>query len=191
MIELELDGEATGLSSIIISDTDGGALPFTYYDGDDEDLTPVEGYNEHFINLQDILINAKERSKSIDEQLACQKVGFRLIHDGIAHLRIRTINQAIKNDYSLEKISKASKVFEEGGNLSELFRCEQLNIKLFRMEGDYAGALLSVDRSNELGNKMNDQKKIFISLMQKEVISILSGKASDITALLKMEKDLF
>ena len=83
-----------------------------YYDGDDEDLTPVEGYNEHFINLQDILINAKERSKSIDEQLACQKVGFRLIHDGIAHLRIRTINQAIKNDYSLEKITKAAEEME-------------------------------------------------------------------------------
>ena len=83
-----------------------------YYDDDDEDLTPVEGYNEHFINLQDILINAKERSKSIDEQLACQKVGFRLIHDGVAHMRIRTINQAIKNDYSLEKISKAAEEME-------------------------------------------------------------------------------
>lgn len=83
-----------------------------YYDGDDEDLTPVEGYNEHFINLQDILINAKERSKSIDEQLACQKVGFRVIHDGVAHMRIRTINQAIKNDYSLEKISKAAEEME-------------------------------------------------------------------------------
>ena len=33
MIELELDGEATGLSSIIISDSGGIALPFTYYDG--------------------------------------------------------------------------------------------------------------------------------------------------------------
>ena len=91
---------------------------------------------------------------------------------------------------SLEKISKASKVFEKVGNLTELFRCEQLNVKLFRMEGDYVSALQSADRSNELGNKMNDQKKIFISLMQKEVISILSGKASDITALLNMEKEI-
>ena len=89
-----------------------------YYDGDDEDLSPVEGYNEHFIDLQDILINAKERSKSIDEQLACQKVGFRLIHDGVAHLRIRTINQAIKNDYSLEKIIKAAEEMEEKTEVS-------------------------------------------------------------------------
>jgi hypothetical protein len=58
------------------------------------------------------------------------------------------------------------------------------------MEGDYVSALQSVDRSNELGNKMNDQKKIFISLMQKEVISILSSKASDIAALLNMEKEI-
>ena len=58
------------------------------------------------------------------------------------------------------------------------------------MEGDYASALLSVGRSNELGNKMNDQKKIFISSIQKEVISILSGKANDITVFLNMEKDI-
>ena len=91
---------------------------------------------------------------------------------------------------SLDKIIIASKIFEEVGNLTELFRCEQLNVKLFRMEGDYVSALQSVDRSNELGNKMNDQKKIFISLMQKEVISILSGKTSDITAFLNMGKDI-
>ena len=83
-----------------------------YNDGDDEDLTPIEGYNEHFIDLQDILINAKKRNKPVDEQLACQKVGFRLIHDGVAHLRIRAINQAIKNDYSLEKIIKAAEEME-------------------------------------------------------------------------------
>jgi hypothetical protein len=33
MIELELDGEATGLSGIIVSDSDGVALPFEYFDG--------------------------------------------------------------------------------------------------------------------------------------------------------------
>ncbi|SVD48090.1 uncharacterized protein METZ01_LOCUS400944, partial [marine metagenome] len=33
MIELELDGEATGLSDFIVSDTDGEALPFEYFDG--------------------------------------------------------------------------------------------------------------------------------------------------------------
>ena len=91
---------------------------------------------------------------------------------------------------SLEKISKASKVFEKVGNLTELFRCEQLNVKLFRMERDYVSALRSVNRSNELGNSMNDQKKIFISLIQKEVISILSSKVSDFTALLSMEKEI-
>ena len=83
------------------------------YDGDDEDLTPVEGYNEHFINLQDILINAKERSKSIDEQLACQKVGFRLIHDKVQHTRILTINRALNNDYPLEKIVEAAEKMED------------------------------------------------------------------------------
>jgi len=33
MVELALDGEATGLSGIIISDSQGLALPFEYYDG--------------------------------------------------------------------------------------------------------------------------------------------------------------
>ena len=33
MIELELDGMATGLSGIIISDPDGMALPIEYFDG--------------------------------------------------------------------------------------------------------------------------------------------------------------
>jgi tetratricopeptide (TPR) repeat protein len=91
---------------------------------------------------------------------------------------------------SLEKISKASKVFEEVENLTELFRCEQLNVKLFRMERDYVSALRSVDKSNEIGNSMNDEKKIFISLMQKEVVAMLSSKTSDMTALLKMEKEI-
>ena len=83
-----------------------------YYD-DDEDFTPIEGYNEHFINVQDILVNAKKSNKKIDEQVACQKVGFRLIHDQVPHMRIRTINQAIKNDYSLTKISEAADKMEE------------------------------------------------------------------------------
>ena len=77
-----------------------------YYD-DEEDMTPVEGYNEHFIDLQNILISAKG-TKTISERAACQKVGFRLIHDGVAHLRLRTINQAIRNDYSIEKIVNAA-----------------------------------------------------------------------------------
>ena len=33
MIELELDGDASGLSDIIISDSAGSALPFEYFDG--------------------------------------------------------------------------------------------------------------------------------------------------------------
>ena len=33
MIELDLDGETTGLSGIIISDSAGEALPFEYFDG--------------------------------------------------------------------------------------------------------------------------------------------------------------
>ena len=33
LVELELDGSATGLSGIIISDSDGQALPFEYFDG--------------------------------------------------------------------------------------------------------------------------------------------------------------
>ena len=33
MIELELDGEPTGLSGVIISDSAGEAIPFTYFDG--------------------------------------------------------------------------------------------------------------------------------------------------------------
>ena len=32
MVELELDGEATGLSEIIISDSGGILIPFEYYD---------------------------------------------------------------------------------------------------------------------------------------------------------------
>ena len=35
-----------------------------YYD-DDENFTPIEGYNEHFIDLQDILHNAKKTNKKI------------------------------------------------------------------------------------------------------------------------------
>ena len=33
MIELGLDGEATGLSAIIVSDPAGTGLPFEYFDG--------------------------------------------------------------------------------------------------------------------------------------------------------------
>ena len=83
------------------------------YYGDDENFTPIEGYNEHFIDLQDILHNAKKTNKKIKDQLACLKVGFRLIHDQVPHMRIRTINQAIKNDYSLEKIVDAAENMEE------------------------------------------------------------------------------
>ena len=83
------------------------------YYNDDEDFTPIEGYNEHFIDLQDILVNAKKSNKKIKEQLACQKVGFRLIHDQVPHMRIRTINQAIKNDYSLTKIIDAADKMED------------------------------------------------------------------------------
>ena len=35
MVELELDGDATGLSGIIISDSDGILIPFEYYNGGD------------------------------------------------------------------------------------------------------------------------------------------------------------
>ena len=40
LVELELDGSASGLSGIIISDSDGQALPFEYFDGsgDGEDV---------------------------------------------------------------------------------------------------------------------------------------------------------
>ena len=33
MIELELDGDATGLSGIIVSDASGTAIPFSYFEG--------------------------------------------------------------------------------------------------------------------------------------------------------------
>ena len=33
IVELELDGEATGLSGIVISDSNGNAIPFEYFDG--------------------------------------------------------------------------------------------------------------------------------------------------------------
>jgi hypothetical protein len=83
-----------------------------YYD-DEEDFTPIEGYNEHFIDVQDIMQSAEKNGKSVDEKVACLKVGFRLIHDQVPHMRIRTINQAIKNDYSLEKIIGAADQMEE------------------------------------------------------------------------------
>ena len=84
-----------------------------YYNGDDENLSPVDGYHEHFIDLQTTLINAKKRNKPIDEQLACQKVGFRLIHDKVQHTRILTINRALNNDYPLEKIVEAAEKMED------------------------------------------------------------------------------
>jgi len=43
MVELQLDGEATGLSGIIISDSGGQALPFEYFDGSDSGGEDVYG----------------------------------------------------------------------------------------------------------------------------------------------------
>ena len=49
MVELELDGEATGLSNIIVSDGDGVSLPFEYFDGsggsDVEGCTDMDACN--------------------------------------------------------------------------------------------------------------------------------------------------
>ena len=83
-----------------------------YYQ-DEENLSLVEGFHEHFEDLQSILKSGKNRKKSVDELTACQKVGFRLIFDRVSHMRIRAIDQAIKNDYSLEKIIHAANVMEE------------------------------------------------------------------------------
>ena len=58
------------------------------------------------------------------------------------------------------------------------------------MEKNYVSALRSIDKSNELGNKMNDQKKILISQLQKEIVSFVSGKSSDLTSVINMEKDM-
>ena len=74
-----------------------------YYD-DDEDFTPIRDKTEHFINLQNLLLNAKASNLSFDDIADCKKVVFRLIFDGIGHMRIRKLNQAIKLDVSLDKI---------------------------------------------------------------------------------------
>ena len=69
-----------------------------YYD-DDEDFTPIEGYNEHFIDLQDIILNAKRNNKKIDELLAYQNIVFQLIHDGIPQRDLRALRKIVKLDY--------------------------------------------------------------------------------------------
>ena len=74
-----------------------------YYD-DDDDFTPIRDKTEHFINLQNLLLNAKASNLSFDDIADCKKVVFRLIFDGIGHMRIRKLNQAIKLDVSLDKI---------------------------------------------------------------------------------------
>ena len=83
------------------------------YFQDEENLSLAEGSTNHFINLQDLMTNAKSRNKTIDEIAAYQKVVFRLIYEKVPHMRIRTINHAIKNDYSLEKIIQAANNMEE------------------------------------------------------------------------------
>ncbi|MBL77313.1 MAG: hypothetical protein CL758_09020 [Chloroflexi bacterium] len=83
-----------------------------YNDGDDEDFTSIERNSEHFIELQKIIKHCKKNNKTPDEQLACLKIVFRLIHDGIKFSRLRDISDAIKNDYSIEKIVQAAENME-------------------------------------------------------------------------------
>ena len=46
LVELELDGEATGLSGIIISDSNGEQIPFEYFDGSGGGEDPYCGDGE-------------------------------------------------------------------------------------------------------------------------------------------------
>ena len=46
MIELELDGDASGLSGIIISDAGGVEIPFSYFEGGDGNDGPCCGDDE-------------------------------------------------------------------------------------------------------------------------------------------------
>ena len=83
-----------------------------YYD-DEEDFTKVEGLDTHFTTLQDIMKNGEDNDLPITERLSLQKVSFRLIYEKTYHRRMRSMNHAIKDSFSLEKIVDTANNMEE------------------------------------------------------------------------------
>jgi hypothetical protein len=69
------------------------------YYGNDEDFTPIEGYNEHFIDLQDIVLIAKKNNKKLDELFLYKKIGFELIHTGVTQHDLRVLKKIVQLDY--------------------------------------------------------------------------------------------
>lgn len=83
-----------------------------YYDGDDEDFSPLTNLDTHFTTLQENNAAAEEKDIDIEEKQAMQKVGFRLIREKINHRRMRDIAAAIKRGVPLEKLVESSDKME-------------------------------------------------------------------------------
>lgn len=83
-----------------------------YYDGDDEDFSPLTNLDTHFTTLQENDAAAEEKDIDIEEKQAMHKVGFRLIREKINHRRMRDIAGAIKRGVSLEKLVESSDKME-------------------------------------------------------------------------------
>ena len=74
----------------------------------------VNGKDNHFINLQSILGNLKQRGYGVGTITNIKHFVFQLIYEGKAHLDIRKINQAVDRELSdaIDQIADAGENIE-------------------------------------------------------------------------------
>ena len=73
----------------------------------------VDGKDNHFINLQSILGNLKQRGYGVGTITNIKHFVFQLIYEGKAHLDIRKINQAVDRELS----DAVDEIADAGGEL--------------------------------------------------------------------------
>ena len=83
-----------------------------YYDGDDEDYTPLEQRDTHFEEFQVIDQLADDKVDDIEELQSIRKVAFRLIREQLNHRRLRDFSTAIRRQMPLDKVVEAADKME-------------------------------------------------------------------------------
>lgn len=145
--------------------------------GRPEQYSQVKNRVEHFINLQNIIRECKDREFNPDRISKIKHCSFQLIKEGIPHLELRKIRQMVEKDLTdaISEIETAAIQLKPTSQLPEESSIEEETIQM-------------MDEFEEENQEISETRAHFINAT--DILSVSNDEGKEINLLNRAEKNL-